>query len=280
MKKQYSLIVILACLSMLLLACSSNTETKATVTVKKDTTTSPTTPPEDSGKADTSVTNLESWYGVGIYSRCNMTTQLENGIMTVKIVWGNSAASNYEYNFSGEVQDDILTYDNLVEKEVVTDENNKVTDKQLNDHLSGQIYFKNSIALWNNSGSTVVLAKEDAYVEDASKLDYTGTYNGFGMYDRVSMDLSQKDSYIEATLYWSDSAEEQMQYTFSGTIEGSQVMLNNIQTKIVTIKEDGTKSEKVQSEDGSGTIYLSNGFVTVMNDDADFVIPLVKQYAK
>ncbi len=275
MKKWISILLIISVLCSIT-ACSKRNEKETQIKLRTtEPTTLPSLMPKESSKSVVNK-NQTSWYGVGIYDRCTMTTEKDGSNLTVQIIWGNSASSSYQYDFSGVLKDDVLTYTNLVEKEVTVDEKNKVVENVLNKDLSGEIFFHNNMALWDNNGSTVVLATEDEYIEDTTTIDYTGTYKSLGLYDRVTMDVSQKDTQISATLYWSQSATEQYIYTFGGTIDGNQVILDNIKTTMVTHKEDGSKKEEVIKKKKSGTIFLIKNFIMVMSDEDDYVIPFFK----
>ncbi len=276
MKKWISILVMTS-LFCSLVACSSNKETSTEITVR---TALPTAKPSDLPK-ENSISNKDdlytnTWYGVGIYNRCTMATKRDGNSLTVQVTWGNSASSTYQYDFSGILKDDVLNYANLVEKEVISDEKNKISEEIINQDLSGQIFFHNNMAFWNNTGQSVILATDDEYIQDATIIGYTGAYGSLGLYQHVTMDFNQKESQVSGTIYWSDSASEQYQYSFGGTIDGDQAILNNIKTTLVTNKEDGSKEEKVLSENGSGTIYFSKNFITVMSDQEDFVIPFIK----
>ena len=270
-------IALMLCLFGVTTACGTKNETSTEIKLRTtEPTVQPTILPMESPMHKINDKFLNKWYGVGIYDRCYMETEREGDTLNVKITWGNSASSTYEYEFSGTLQNDVLNYSNLVEKEVITDEEQKVTEKILNQDLSGEVYFHDTMALWDNNGQTVILATEAEYIEDATKVDYTGKYGSLGLYERVTMDFSQKDSEVKATIYWSDSYDEEHEYTFTGTIDGNQAILNNIKTIKITYQEDGSKQETDLSQDGTGTIFFSKNFIVVMDDQNDFVIPFIK----
>ncbi len=275
MKKWIGILLIISVLSSIA-ACSKRNEKEAQIELRTTkSTTLPSLLPKESSESGV-IKNQISWYGVGIYNRCKMTTERDGSNLIVQIIWGNSASSSYQYDFSGTLKDDVLTYTNLVEKEVTTDEKNKIVENVLNEDLSGEVYFHNNMALWDNNGNTVVLATDSEYIVEAKKIDYTGTYRSLGLYDGVTMDVNQINTQISATLYWSQSATEKYIYTFGGTIDGNQVILDNIKTTMVTYQEDGSKKEKVIKKKKSGTIFFFKNFIMVMSDEDDYVIPFFK----
>ncbi len=276
MKRTCILIIMLLVFMPVLSGCDNDKNAEVIVKVRDDDATA--TPIQESVLNTNSQENdkyVSTWYGVGIYDRCQLTTLRDGEELMGSLEWGNSANSSYQYKFSGKLHNDKLIYYNLVETEVIVDESNNRNEKVINEKVSGELYFHDNVVLWNNNGQTAVLAKEDAYVQNATKEDYSGQYEGFGLYENASMKFSQKGSQITGTITCIESASEQSIYTFSGTIDGNQSILENIKVTERTYRDDGTFEETVKTENATGMVWLSKDFITV-NSDEYFIIPFVK----
>lgn len=90
--------------------------------------------------------------------------------------------------------------------------------------------------------------------EPASEPNISGTYHD-SIAGRATMTISGSPDYYTVNVYWSGSAFEHAEWTFSGSASDGRLSYNNAVKTVVSYDEDGIETRVTEYTNGSGALY-------------------------